>query len=181
MVLVGVIGACATSQKPGGAAASAPLEDLVGPSTRLAVDGDVLAGRVNGGAYAVQIGADGAHGRGPLGPIDLRIRRLARGYALDGTWNGGPVSFVVAGDTLRGSADRPVSDEERRFERCRYDVEKLRGKASYAAREECLEVDSPLRFDLPAQGSTLDDPRTAMMLIAYLVAPPVRDLPGGRP
>jgi len=163
---IGVIG--------GSARAQTSVEQLVGPGVRLMVDRDVVSGHVNGGAYAVQVESGNAHGRGPLGAIDLRLRKLAQGYGVDGTWNGEPVTFVVTADSIRGSADRPVSDQDRSVERCRYDVETVHGRAAWSGREDCLEVTRPVRFDFrPRSSTSLDDERTAVMLIAYLVAPPV--------
>lgn len=169
MVMLG-IGAIAAARAE--TTVGTTLEQLEGPGVRLMVDRDLVSGKVNGGVYAVQVEAGRAHGRGALGAIDVQVSKLAQGYGVDGTWNGERITFVVTDDAIRGSADRPVSDQDRSVERCHYDVEKVRGRASYAGHEECLEVPRPLRFDFQPGTAGLDE-RTAVMLIAYLVAPPV--------
>jgi hypothetical protein len=151
---------------------------LTAPDGRLTIEGDRLTGRIKGGTYAVQIAADRARGQGALGAIDVSVRKLGQGFGIEGVWNGGPISFVVSDTAVRGSADRPQSDEDRSFASCHYDVEKLRGRATYAGREECLGVTNPVRFDLAAQAASgLHDARTAVLLIAYLLAPPTHAAP----
>jgi hypothetical protein len=176
--VTGLAGGCATTRDAVPAASRGPIidqhpEELVGPETRLAIDHGVLTGRAKGGLYDVQIRRDGATGIGPFGPIDVRVTKRAEGYRVEGTWNGGPMSFVVSDKAIRGTALRQVSDEDRGFESCWYDVEKLLRQSSYAGREECEGTNSPVRFDVPSKASIgLSDEETAVLIIAYVVTPP---------
>jgi hypothetical protein len=178
VVGAGLVGSCATTRAASQRTPERPITEqepayLIAPDARLAVYQDILVGRVKGGAYDIEVGTDGAAGRGPLGPIDVHVHRQAKGYAVDGVWNGGKVSFFVAQDSIRGTADREVSSEDRSYESCNYDVDKLRGRNVYAGRETCLGADLPVRFDVqPDPASPVMDARTAVLMIAYLVAPP---------
>jgi hypothetical protein len=149
--------------------------ELVGSDTHLTVGrDDVLHGTIKGGEYDVAIEPDRAHGRGPLGPIDVRLQSAAGGYRVEGLWNGEPVSFIVTKDAIRGSADRRRSELDQGSETCRYAVERLRGRASFGGYEDCLGMPNPLRFEVQGGSSaTRADQRTAVLLVAYLVAPPV--------
>lgn len=150
-----------------------PTTYLIGPSARLVVDGDRVVGRVNGGIYDVKVGSDTVAGRGPLGAIKLRLAPRKDGYRADGLWNGERVSFAITRDALRGDAFHPFSGHTRAPIDCRYDIEKLRGRASYQLYEQCTGVtDRPERFEMQGRaGAGLEDPHTATMVIAYALAP----------
>jgi hypothetical protein len=147
---------------------------LLGPGAQLSVAGDLLAGRINGGRYDLKMVAGGAAGSGPLGAIDVHVAQVAQGYDVEGIWNGARISFVVSKNAIRGSALRQVSGEDPGLESCSYDVEKLWRRTVYAGRETCPGLDTPVRFDVqPANATGLDDQTTAVLIIAYLLAPPI--------
>jgi hypothetical protein len=181
LTVIGSGAGCAThsaAPPPTLATDTEPPAYLVGPGARLAADGDRVVGRVNGGFYDMRIAADAVAGRGPLGVIDLRLSQRRSGYLANGLWNGQKVSFAVSKDAVRGDAFHALSSQMRNPIECRYDIEKLHGRASYQVYQQCIGLeDRPLRLDLQGQPAAgLEDPHTAMMVIAYVLAPDaVRD------
>jgi hypothetical protein len=177
LAAVGLTAACATAQ-PASNITGTTIDErpgqLLGPDARLSLEGGVLAGQIKGGRYEVKMVPGGAQGSGPLGRVDVRIEPVAQGYHVDGIWNGARISFVVGKNAIRGNALRQVSDEDRGLENCWYDVEKLWRRTVYAGHETCPGLDEPVRFDLkPATSLGLDDETTAVLMIAFLVAPPL--------
>jgi hypothetical protein len=166
---------CATQaappRDPGAPVAAAPAR-LVGPDGRMQIVDGVLTGELEGGRYQARVGDDGAAGKGPLGVIDLRVEEVGNELRVDGLWNGAPVSFVVGKDVIRGTAMRAGSTEERGLASCRYDINGLWRRATYAGHEDCGGLDRPVRFDYhPPTAAGLADDRTAILVVAYLLAP----------
>ncbi len=146
---------------------------LVGPGANLTIDHGVLAGTLEGGQYYVDISAQAARGRGPLGPIDVQIKRVAGGYDLTGLWNGGRVKFLIGERGARGQLLRQISPEDPGLRACDYDIQKLREKPRYSGLARCLGDPSPRRFDVdPRPIKALTDEENAILLLAYFAAPP---------
>jgi hypothetical protein len=145
---------------------------LVGDDAGLAIHDGVLTGRLEHGAYNVQIKPDSARGTGPLGPIDVRIARVGRGFEVAGLWNGGHLHFRIGPDEISGTAMKQISDEERGYQSCRYEIAKLERRPGYTGLSECL-GSKPLRFEVQPQSSAdLTDEQNAILLVAYFAAPP---------
>jgi hypothetical protein len=166
-----IVGGCAAA---GPAVHPAGTSALSAPEARLQIHDGELVGRVKGGFYDVRIRPEGAKGTGSFGAIDVRIVRKGAAYSIEGTWNGGPVSFDVRPGAIRGTAMRHVSSSERGFENCWFDVEKQWRRPAYSGREDCLGSVTPLRFELLPHGAAdVTDQEAAILVIAYLLAPPV--------
>jgi hypothetical protein len=145
---------------------------LVGPYAHLTIEHGVLTGRLERGAYNVAITPTSAKGTGPLGPVNLKIKRIGNAFDLAGLWNGGDLHFVIAPDDIHGTAMKQISDEDRGYQSCRYEFTRLAGRRGYSGLAECLGVE-PLRFDVqPTTSADLTDEQNAILLIAYLAAPP---------
>jgi hypothetical protein len=175
---------CAGGQPPAPAQPE-PLIRVDSPSSfahrtnkgRLVNDGERLMGKIEGQLYNVEIGRDRAWGQGPTGRIDVRLEDRPRGYAVNGTWNGGAISFLVSSEGIHGMASRQVALVDPGLKNCHYDVVKQRGRPSLLVYERCpgLPDNQPLRFDLPpAASADLADRNTGLLVIAYLLAPPSR-------
>jgi hypothetical protein len=96
------------------------------------------------------------------------------GKALDiaGLWNGGDLHMIVGPKGIRGTALKQISDQERGYQSCRYQIMKLPQRPAYSGLADCLGT-SPLRFELSeAAPSDLTDEENAILLVAYLAAPP---------
>jgi hypothetical protein len=146
---------------------------LVGREANLEIDNGVLHGRLEGGAYNVSITPVSAKGTGPMGAIDVRIKPVARGYDVAGLWNGGHVHFVVGDQRTRGHLLKQISSEDRGYESCRFDLEKLRNRAGYSGIEDCLGEESPIRYEVtPNLAGEMTREQTAILLLAYFAAPP---------
>lgn len=171
--VLGVGGATARAQdeRTPDLGAARPTAHLVAPEGRLVVDEGRLFGHLPGGAYDVALTPERAQGQGAFGEIDLRLHKVSAGYRLDGIWNGGPVSFVVTPEAIRGTAARPISARTRGFVTCSYDVVKQTGRAEYAGREDCRSgAPNPVRFAVPT-ATPVEDERAAVLVIAYLLSP----------
>jgi hypothetical protein len=145
---------------------------LVGEDAGLIIRDGLLTGRLERGGYSVRITADSARGTGPLGPIDVHINRMGRGFEVAGLWNGGHLHFLVGPDEIRGTALKQISDEERGYQSCRYQIAKLDRGSGYSGLSECL-GSKPLRFEVdPRSSADLTDEQTAILLVAYFAAPP---------
>jgi hypothetical protein len=182
MSAIGMAAGCATTRDANDVAAGTPAStvipehpgQLAGEDVRLRLDGDVLAGQIKGGTYQVKMVPGGARGTGPVGAIDVRIEKAGQGYHVDGIWNDSRISFVVSKDAIVGTALRQVSGEDPGLESCWYDVEKLWHRSAYAGYEQCPGTANPMRLDVqPATTLGLGDETTAVLIIAFLVAPPV--------
>ena len=145
---------------------------LVGDDAGLTLENGWLTGRLEGGAYRVQVTADHARGVGPLGAVDVRIQRVAGGFDVAGKWNGGDLHLVVRRDDIRGTALKQISDEQRGYQSCHYDIHRRAGSPRYTGLAECL-GENPIRVDLqPTASNALGDEQSAILLVAYLAAPP---------
>jgi hypothetical protein len=145
---------------------------LVGQGADLAINNGVLSGRLEGGAYHVTITPDQAVGSGPMGRVDVHIKRTPSGHEMAGLWNGGKVHFFVGEDGARGELLKQISGEDRGYESCFYDIEKRGNGPGYTGLSECLGA-APLRFEVRPQLSTeLSEEQTAILLLAYFAAPP---------
>jgi hypothetical protein len=151
---------------------------LVGKAAELTIENGVLTGHLERGQYRAQITPDSARGYGPMGPIDVHIKRLGKAYDVSGMWNGGDLHFVVGENGAQGTAFRQISYEDRGYENCRYDIEKLKSGAGYSGLSECLGMEEPLRFEVqPKLTSDLTDEQNVVLLVAYLAAPPAVRMP----
>jgi hypothetical protein len=170
---------CAAHEATGQSAHFESRDEILGPPTRLLGEGaDLrivngrLAGRLEGGAYAVKITPDTAVGSGPMGRIDVRIKRVGNDYDLAGTWNGGPVHFIVGPDGARGHLLKQISAEDHGFESCTYDIEERYHQPGFSGLSDCLGTE-PLRFEIaPRDTAALKNEETAILLLAYFAAPP---------
>jgi hypothetical protein len=144
---------------------------LVGQGADLRISNNVLSGQLEGGAYHVLITRDEARGDGPMGRVDVHIKRLGQGYELAGLWNGGHVDFFVGQDGAHGQLIKQISGEDRGYESCHYDIARS-AHGGYTGLSQCLGVE-PLRFDLAARTpSDLVSEQNAILLLAYFAAPP---------
>jgi hypothetical protein len=145
---------------------------LEGQKTDLRIDAGILHGHLGGGDYNIKVSADRAQGSSPLGPTDVRIVRRGSGYEVAGTWNGGRLDLLVDDHGARGDVMKQVSPEERGYQACHYDIEPTGRGPVYSGLAECLGYE-PLRVELvPTPSSALDDEQNAILLVAYLAAPP---------
>lgn len=184
--LLGLVGGCASARAAG--TTSPPYRAveriaenpprLIGKDADLTIEHGALAGRLEGGTYHVNITPDSATGQGPLGPIDVHIKHVARGYDLSGLWNGGQVHFLVGESGARGHLLKQISAEDRGYESCQYDIQKLRRQPGYSGLSECLGDDHPLRFEVqPRLAGDMSQEQNAILLLAYFAAPPpVREI-----
>jgi hypothetical protein len=175
------LGACAGSRAAAGPPTSFHAVDeiderpprLLGADAQLTIHDGVLSGRLDGGAYDVKLTPDAAVGRGPLGRIDVRIRRAGDGYDLAGVWNGGKVHLVVDQRGARGDVVKQISAEDPGYASCHYDIWWLRKQHEYTGLSQCLGDEAPLRFEVrPHRRSDLSDEQNAVLLLAYFAAPP---------
>jgi hypothetical protein len=145
---------------------------LVGDEAGLTIKDGWLSGPLEGGAYRVQVATDHARGAGPLGAVDVRIQRVAGGFDVAGVWNGGDLHLVVGRDEIRGTALKQISDEQRGYESCHYDIQRRAGSTHYTGLAECL-GENPIRLDVqPTVRNAMTDEQNAILLVAYLAAPP---------
>jgi hypothetical protein len=147
-------------------------ERLVGPYARLTIKHGVLTGRLERGAYNVRITPQSAKGAGPLGAVDVKIKRVGTSFDVAGVWNGGDLHFVLGPDGIHGTAMKQISDEDRGYQSCRYEIAKVPRRSGLSGLAECLGA-NPLRFEVqPTTSSELTDEENAILLVAYLAAPP---------
>jgi hypothetical protein len=147
-------------------------ERLVGPYARLSIRQGVLTGRLERGAYNVRITPQSARGTGPLGAVDVKIKRMGTSFDIAGKWNGGDLHLVLGPDGIHGTAMKQISDEDRGYQSCRYEIARLPRRPGLSGVAECLGT-SPLRFEVqPTTPSDLTDEENAILLVAYLAAPP---------
>jgi hypothetical protein len=145
---------------------------LVGDDANLTIKNGWLTGRLERGAYRVQITPDRAVGTGPLGRVDVRIRRAGDAIDVSGIWNGGDVHVVLGPDRIEGRALKQISDEQRGYQSCRYELDRGAVSRHYTGLAECL-GQQPLRMDVaPRLQADLRDEENAVLLVAYLAAPP---------
>jgi hypothetical protein len=150
-----------------------------GPPRLIGSDGDLeiahgtMSGSLEGGAYNVQLTADAARGRGPMGPIDVHIKPVAQGFDLSGVWNGGDVHLVVGANGARGQVLKQISPEDRGYASCWYDIARSGAAGKYEGLSECLGDNGPRHFELmPSSPAALTEEQNAVLLLAYFAAPP---------
>jgi hypothetical protein len=147
-------------------------DQLVGDQAQLTIQHGLLTGRLERGAYNVQITPTSAKGTGPLGRVDVRIKRVGQAVDVAGVWNGGDLHFVLGPDDIHGTALKQVSDEDRGYQGCRYRINRLGRGRGYAGLAECLGA-NPLRFEVrTATPADLTEEENAILLVAYFAAPP---------
>jgi len=143
---------------------------LVGDKTDLRIVDGLLTGYLQGGAYNVRIGADGAKGSAPLGPVDVRLTNVPGGYDVLGTWNGQPIHLIVTDTTIRGSAMRQLSTGSIGYASCHYDIALNAGGTAYSGTERCMGDQVPLQVQVQPTLAAAQ-PRDVILLVAYLAAP----------
>jgi hypothetical protein len=147
-------------------------ERLVGPYARLTIKQGLLTGRLEQGAYNVRITPQSAKGMGPLGVVDVKIKRVGTSFDIAGLWNGGDLHFVLGPDGIHGTAMKQISDEDLGYQSCRYEITRVPRRSALSGLAECLGA-RPLRFEVqPTTPSILTDEENAVLLVAYLAAPP---------
>jgi hypothetical protein len=145
---------------------------LAGPDADLTIRAGVLSGRLDGGAYRVSITPDSARGTGPMGPIDVRLKRQPDGYHVRGVWNGGDVNVVLGLAGMRGTMMTQI-DGDRGYRSCHYDLTPLGHDRGYSGIARCLGVEHPLRYEVrPRLQSDVTEEQNVILLLAYFAAPP---------
>jgi hypothetical protein len=176
------IGSCASSRQATSSAALPyhavdHIEEhparLIGEDASLTIDHGVLGGRLDGGQYDVRITPDAAKGSGPMGPIDVQIKRVASAYDVSGLWNGGHLHFRVSESGAEGNVLKQISADDRGYQSCHYEIERLRSTSGYTGLSECLGAAEPLRFEIrPRRAADMTDEQNVILLVAYFAAPP---------
>lgn len=147
---------------------------LSGPFTNLAVKDGLLTGTVKGRFYTASIGAGHVEGAGPDGGITLDLHRGADGaLQIKGKWNGQDVNLTFSSERIRGLVVRQAAGPGRAFESCEYDIGKEKPGVA-GGNAFCLGDETPLRYELqPGVTGAFDQPDVALLVLAYLAAPPV--------
>jgi hypothetical protein len=145
---------------------------LLGAETDLSIQGQRLTGVLAGGRYEAQMSDERIEGSGPYGKIDVRITRGPGSISLEGTWNGQPMNVSFAPGAMRAKVIRRATTEGKGLERCDYDLDQPRGEV-LSGFVQCLGKADQLRVSLQTiDPSVLLGRDTALMLAAFLAAPP---------